>query len=104
MLIPPFDWIMLSKRGCIIVFIHFLLLVSNRVDAQNEPAYDELSVYLQVKDIGQVEIPAVIQDNVVYLPVKEIFEFLNFKTNMSQSMDSISGYFITVKEPYFLHF
>ena len=95
---------MLSKRGCFVGFILFLLLLTYRVDAQNEPIYDELSVYLQVKDIGQVEIPAVIQNEVAYLPAKEIFEFLNFKTTISQSMDSISGFFFTLKEPYLIDF
>lgn len=101
---PLNNWIFFSKSGRIVGFILFLLLFSYHVNAQNEPAYDEISVFLQVKDIGQIEIPAVIQEDVAYLPVKEIFEFLNFKTTMSQSMDSISGFLITIKEPYILDF
>ena len=101
---PIFYQRFLCNRGCFVVSILFLLLLSYHADAQNEPIYDEISVYLQVKDIGQVEIPAVIKDEVVYLPVKEIFEFLNFKVNMSQSMDSISGSLITSKEPYLFDF
>lgn len=88
------------KRGCIVVFILFLLLSAYHVQAQEEPIYDELSIFLQVKDIGGIEIPAVIQEDVAYLPVKEIFDFLKFKTTMSQSMDSIFGFFITTNEPY----
>jgi cell division protein FtsN len=101
---PIFNRRTLSKRGCIVGFILFLVLLSYHVDAQNDPVYDEISVFLQVKDIGQIEIPAIIQEDVAYLPIKEIFEFLNFKTTMSQSMDSISGFLISIKEPYIVDF
>ncbi len=92
------------KRGCFVGFILFLFLLPYHLKAQDEPIYDEISVYLQVKDIGGMEVPAVIKDDVVYLPLKDIFDFLKFKTDMSQSMDSISGFLITTKESYILDY
>ncbi|MCK9638656.1 MAG: hypothetical protein M0R39_02015 [Prolixibacteraceae bacterium] len=92
--------LLICSRWIIVGFILSLIISPFQTDAQNEPVFDEISVFLQVKDIGGIEIPAVIQKEVVYLPVKEIFDFLQFKTVMSQSMDSISGYFVTIKEPY----
>jgi len=88
------------KRGCFVGFILFLLLSTYHVQAQEEPIYDELSVFFQVKDVGAIEIPAVIKEDVAYLPVKDIFDFLKFKNTMSQSMDSIYGFLITDKEPF----
>ena len=92
------------KRGCFVGFVLFLLLLPYYLKAQDDPIYDEISVYLQVKDIGGIEVPAVIKDDVVYLPLKDIFDFLKFKTSMSQTMDSISGFLITTKESYVLDY
>ncbi|MCX6222962.1 MAG: SPOR domain-containing protein [Bacteroidia bacterium] len=94
----------LCTRWIFAGFVLFLFFLPYHAESQNEPVIDEISVFLQVKDVGGIEIPAVIQENVVYLPIKEIFEFLKFKTDMSQSMDSISGFFVTTKEPYLVDY
>lgn len=51
-----------------------------------------------------MEVPAVIKDDVVFLPLRDIFDFLKFKTTMSLSMDSVSGFLITTKESYVLDY
>jgi hypothetical protein len=91
-------------RWFFVGFVLFFFISPDHTEAQNNPVLDEISVFLQIKDIGGIEIPAVIQEDVVYLPVKEIFEFLKFKTTMSETMDSISGFFITIKEPYLVDY
>ncbi|MEK7719669.1 MAG: hypothetical protein AAB347_08685 [Bacteroidota bacterium] len=97
-------WRSLCTRWIFVGFIHLLFVLPYHTEAQEEPVFDEISIFLQVKDVGGIEIPAVIKEDLVYLPVKEIFEFLKFKTAMSQSMDSISGYFVTIKEPYLVDY
>jgi hypothetical protein len=70
------------------------------VDAQEEPIYDEISVFLNIQRIGGLDITAVIMDETVYLPVVDIFSFLKIKNNPSPQLDSISGFFINPQAAY----
>lgn len=58
------------------------------------PGFDETSVFVNVQRVGGVEMPAVIKNRQVYLPVINIFNFLKIKNAASLNLDSISGYFI----------
>lgn len=59
-----------------------------------ELAYDEVSIFLNVERVGGIEIPVLIADQTVYLPVGNIFSFLGIKNIQSANADSISGTFI----------
>lgn len=50
------------------LFVWFTLIPSV-CRAQNEPQYEEISVFLNIQRFGGTEIPAVINDETVYLPV-----------------------------------
>ena len=67
--------------------------------AQNEPQYDEISILLNIQQFGGTEIPAVILDETVYLPVKDIFSFLKIKNNPSAQIDSITGFLSIHRRP-----
>lgn len=60
--------------------------------AIEEPDYDEIPVFLTVAGVGSVEIPAVVKDNKVYLPVNYVFDFLKIKTVLSPALDSATVY------------
>ena len=47
--------------------------------AQKEPEYYEISVSFNVQGIGITEMPAVIRDEMVYLPITDVFDFLKIK-------------------------
>ena len=68
--------------------------------AQNEPQYDEISVFLNIQRVGGIDIPAVILDETVFLPVADIFAFLKIKNNPSAQLDSITGFFINPQATY----
>ena len=68
--------------------------------AQNEPQYDEISVFLNIQRFGGIDIPAVIMDETVFLPVTDIFNFLKIKNTPSAQLDSITGSFITPQTLY----
>ena len=68
--------------------------------AQTEPQYDEISILLNIERFGGTEIPAVVMDEAVYLPVKDIFSFLKIKNNPSAQLDSITGFFINPQAIY----
>ena len=61
---------------------------------QDEPEYDEIAVYMEVRDVGATEIPAVIKNEELYLPVTDLFDFLRIRNIPSAGLDSISGFFI----------
>ena len=68
--------------------------------SQNEVDYDEISVFLNVQKVGGADIPAVIRDETVYLPIVDIFSFLKIKNNPSAQLDSVSGFFINPQSTY----
>ena len=78
----------------------FLILSSIQLKAQNNPTYDEISIFFQVQNIGTKEISAVLRDQEVLLPITEVFDFLKIKNTMSQGMDSVSGFFISPQSTY----
>ena len=85
----------------IIVGILLLALFSPILSyAQKEPEYDEISVSLNVEGIGMAEMPAVIRNETVYLPITEVFDFLKIKNNPSSGFESVSGFFINRQAVY----
>src|SRR4051812_26681689 len=60
--------------------------------ANEEP--DEISVFLSLQKTGTY-IPALLQEETLFLPVREVFNFL--KINNQGSVDSISGFIIDTK-------
>ena len=68
--------------------------------AQDEPVYDEITVFFNVQQVGGADITAVIRDETVYLPIVEIFNFLKVKNALSSQMDSVSGFFINQQATY----
>jgi hypothetical protein len=58
------------------------------------PPFDETSVFLNVQRIGGAEIPAVIKDRAVYLPVTSLFDYLKIKNQATPNFDSVFGYFL----------
>ena len=68
--------------------------------AQNLPDYDEISVFLNIQKVGGADIPAVISDETVYLPIVDIFSFLKIKNNPSAQLDSVTGFFINQEAKY----
>lgn len=81
------------------------MIVNNPVETGEhgeDPSFDELSVMLTVQRIGSIEIPVIIYGQQVYLPVKEIFDFLKIKATVSDDLDSLSGFFIHPSSPYLI--
>ena len=43
---------------------------------EGETSVDEISVIVNVQMVGSVEVPAIIRDQIVYLPITDIFNYL----------------------------
>jgi hypothetical protein len=81
-------------------FLLLILLSPMLSYAQKEPEYDEISVSFEVQGIGITEMPAVIRDEVVYLSITNVFDFLKIKNNPSPGFESVSGFFIDRQATY----
>lgn len=84
---------------CILLIIVFLPLLST---GQNEPDFDEISVFFNVQRFGGIDLTAVIKDEIVYLPVTDVFSFLKIKNNISAGSDSIKGFFLNQQSTYLI--
>ncbi len=62
--------------------------------------YEQISVTLITKDIGNLEIPAVIHEKQIWLPVKEFFDFIGINNTISPGLGYIKGNFITPNNPF----
>jgi hypothetical protein len=93
----------LNLSGILMVCVYQFVLVTFlpfKIHAQVEPVYDEISVFLNIQRVGGIDIPALIKDETVYLPVVDIFSFLKIKNNPSPQLDSITGFFINSQVTY----
>ena len=86
---------------------YFLLLLvlialhpSLPLAGQDEPPYEEFSVYIKIPYVGIGEIDAAIKDDEIYLPVTDLFDFLKIKNVPSENLDLITGFFIQPEAVY----
>lgn len=96
-----------NSQGATIRYFAVLLLllaflIPTMSSAQNEVEYDEISVFFSVPRIGGIDLSAVIREEVLYLPVTDVFGFLKIKNTFSPGFDSISGFFINQQAAYLI--
>ncbi|MHA4810544.1 MSCRAMM family protein [Flavitalea flava] len=92
--------------ACLLLFMVWFIpakgFAGNDPDPDPVPAFDEILILLNVQGIGGVQIPAAIRNDIVYLSVTDIFDFLKIRNIPSARMDSISGFFINPQAPYLI--
>ncbi len=67
-----------------------------------EEYYDEVSITVNVPRIGSVEMLAIIFKDELYLPIKDFFDFLKIRNNVSPDFDLVEGFFIYPTDNYFI--
>jgi hypothetical protein len=82
----------------VLVFFQFLLSVP--CHAQDEPLYDEILVFLEVPGFGGFEMQALIRDEELYIPVKDLFDLLKIRNILSPEGEKISGFFLDPSNEY----
>jgi hypothetical protein len=98
------DCMLLTLFRLIKSFILFFILILIPVFSfgQNDPQYDEVTVYLKVQGVGGADIPALIKDEVAYLSVSDVFNLIKVKNTPSARLDSLSGFFINPQDEYLI--
>jgi hypothetical protein len=87
---------------CRLLFVMMLMLFTAQdgfCDDDDDNNFDEISITLNVQRIGSTEVPAIIRGQVVYMPLKEVFDFLKIR-NISTGTDSISGFLSDPRSAY----
>ena len=72
---------MLSLTSCVAVCLIILIFSfsAKPVFSQELPDYDEISVFIDMPEVGGGEIDALIKGTELYLPVTDLFDFLKIK-------------------------
>lgn len=68
------------------------------VAQEDFPEYDELSVEMNVPDLGTIQIPIAIKGQEAFIPVKELFDFLKIKNELTSN--GIEGFIINPDSTY----
>ncbi len=84
---------------CLAVLMAVLIWPENTYAADDD-AIDEISITITVQQIGNQEITALIKNEEIYLPVKELFDLLKIKSTTSADFNAISGSIIDPKALY----
>lgn len=85
--------------ACLLLVAAF---ISTPARAQDELQYDEVFVSFNVPRVGGTDIPAVVNDEALYLSVTDVFDFLKIKNVATAGFDSISGFFINQQSLYLI--
>jgi hypothetical protein len=84
---------LLKVAVCLLLSLFVYRLSFARGDPEIPP-YEEILVLMNVQGVGGVQIPAAIRNDVAYLAVSDVLDYLKIKNTTSPGMDSISGFFI----------
>ena len=64
--------------------------------------FEEILVLMNVQGVGGVQIPAAIRNDIAYLSVSDVLDYLKIKNTVSPGMDSITGYVILQQATFLL--
>ncbi|MBO9682125.1 MAG: hypothetical protein J7502_05560, partial [Flavisolibacter sp.] len=87
---------MYASKTCFFL-LAFFIVVSAKA---SEPPYDEITVTVILNGVGRAEIPALIQEEHVYLSVADLFTFLKIRNEYANNNRVLSGYFIQASNVY----
>ena len=76
------------------VFFLFFSILPFHCQSQDTTDFEEISVFLYIPQLGVFETPAYLRDQLLYLPVADIFTFLKIQNTVSPESDSVTGFFI----------
>ncbi len=89
-----------NSGRCLLIILLFFLMPATPLIAQEDPDYDEISVYIKIPYIGIGEIDAVIRGDEIWLPVTNLFDFLKIRNIPTTDLDQITGFFISPEATY----
>ncbi len=64
---------------------------------------EEIEVQFTVRDLGSITIPAVIDEDKVFVPILETFRFLRIRINVTVDLDTLSGFIGNQSNPFSIY-
>jgi hypothetical protein len=80
-------WVLLA----LFLYLPFLSI------AQDDQEFYEISLFLDIKHIGAIDLPSVINGQQAYLSISDLFNFLKINNTPSIGFETITGFFIDPK-------
>ncbi len=104
-LIKAYSNLIKSRRmhvisSCYLMVIFFSFSPFTHLKAQQQPGFDEISIFINFPLVGGKEIAAVINGQELFLPVTDLFDFLKIRNVPSPDLETISGFFISPDAKY----
>ncbi|MBB6274380.1 hypothetical protein HDF26_004854 [Pedobacter cryoconitis] len=99
---PELYYFLIGLRRITVAAFLLQLFLPLHSMAQSQPDFEEVPVYMSIPQVGNIEIPSLIRDQTVYLPVSDLFDFLKVVNSPSAGRDSISGFFINQPDTYLI--
>jgi hypothetical protein len=90
-------------KGIFTAFTFFILLLAMPLSGKANDDGDELSIFVSLQNHGAY-MPALLQEETLYLPVKELFDFLKINNQLSPDMDSATGYLLDPKAGFLINY
>ncbi len=85
---------------CLSILLLIVLFSIPAIAQSEDPTADEITVTLEVKGVGNADIPAMYNDKDVYLSITHVFDLLKIKNIPSPSFDTIRGFLLTEKDAF----
>ncbi len=91
------------KKKIILVLLLLPLFLASK---GQEPAFEEILIYVRVEGVGGFDVDALYEyeSNQLYLPVTDLFQFIRIKYEVSPPNDSLSGFFVQESQPYLIDY
>ena len=70
--------------------------------AQEEQEFEEILVFIHVRNVGGTEIPAYLHGQELFLSVTDIFSFLKIQNTPSPGFDTVSGFFLNPRSVFLI--
>ena len=92
---PAFYWFLTKKFHFFNLICFFLFYFFSLSTLAQKTNFDQVSIILNVKDIGRTELSTIINDKKeIYLSVHEVLDFLKIKNARKNSYKTVEGFFI----------
>lgn len=88
--------------SAIFLSIIFLIPLHSYSQLEDVPEYDEISVFLMIQGVGGYELNAIYMEEMLYVPVTDLFSILKINHEVSKGFDSVSGFFLQENNRYLI--
>lgn len=85
-----------------IFFSIVIILLSLKGYALHHPTCDQVPITVRMEPIGEIELPALICEDQLYLSIEELFRFLKIKIEWDNQNNTLEGFILNQKDYYLI--